>query len=489
MPEFEADATTGAVTGTLPSPLVEGVNTFKARQQINGTWEDYGDPFAVAYLPWATETASGLLPALDLDFSAGRYFARAALATATPTDAVPASVTDIAGATYTRAGAATALNADGTVTAFAEDVPRITDRGFCAEPARTNYIASNDGSGSTAGVLGAGGALPTGWTISGIATSNVEVLGTDALDGMDYLRLKLSGTPTGNITITMAGAASGAPIVDGQKSVLSAWLGIEAGSLTNFSGQPILRHTYYSGGGVHSLAGAFAPITGTRQRFVSVDTAQDSDGSGSIDEVTARLVLSWTSGIVDLTLLIGLPQLEVGDFVTSPIPTSGTAAARGVDLLDFDTPAAVGLEEGCTILAIADVTNWSAAPSFTRMFEVGGAANSRVYLTNSVSTPGELVVVAEDAAHATVVNINPYGAVSGIIRAALRLKSNDVALQVDDGNLEKDTVSDLTAGDWAGLTVGNRSAGDRPLLGYISRFVVIPPGATDADVSALAEGA
>src|ERR1044072_2556096 len=89
---------------------------------------------------------------IDMDFARGRYFGK--------------TLSDL---TFTRALAAYAEDAGGVYTQFGSGAPRITNKGFLIEEARTNSIRNNSAQGATIGVVGSGGALPTNWNTQNVA--------------------------------------------------------------------------------------------------------------------------------------------------------------------------------------------------------------------------------------------------------------------------------------------------------------------------------
>lgn len=135
-------------------------------------------------------------PLIDLNFAGGVC---RALGFA---DSNPAG---LPGWSFTRAGAGTALDLAGNVVQFASGVPRITDRGFLVESARTNLLLNSavlvTQSATVAAVAHVLSFTGTGTvTLSGVSTAG-PLVGTGANN-----RVTLAFTPTaGSLTLTVSG--------------------------------------------------------------------------------------------------------------------------------------------------------------------------------------------------------------------------------------------------------------------------------------------
>jgi hypothetical protein len=136
---------------------------------------------------------------------------------------------------FSRASGATDV-IDGVLTTYATDAPRCSaSNGLLIEEARTNSLRNAAGGGSTAGVVGSGGALPTNWAIEQTAGLTTQVVGTGTANGFSYVRLSISGTPTATAwqlrfeSNTQVGAAQN------QSWSASLYAALSGGALTNIS--------------------------------------------------------------------------------------------------------------------------------------------------------------------------------------------------------------------------------------------------------------
>src|SRR5262245_39960726 len=119
--------------------------------------------------PWVFNNAT-----IDLDFVNNRYFGPAQIA-------------------CSRASVGYATDAGGNWLPFASNAARITNKGLLIEESRTNGIRNNAMQGAAAGTPGT---LPTNWAYQvthGLAT---QVAGTGTELGVDYVDLRVFGTPS-----------------------------------------------------------------------------------------------------------------------------------------------------------------------------------------------------------------------------------------------------------------------------------------------------
>jgi hypothetical protein len=244
--------------------------------------------------------------------------------------------------TFSRGSAATRVNASGLVESVAAGAPRfdfdpitLAARGLLIEEARTNSIRNNTMVGAVAGTPGT---APTNWfsaaTTNGL---NRQIVGTGTANGITYIDIRYSGTTTAGTFVNFAGPEGNTFIAatNGQAWTSSSWVAVVGGSTANLTGLSV-RTRFSDAGGVEltQAAADLLGATSTMQRFSVALTAANA----STAFVATNFSFSFNNGVaIDITLRIGLPQLELGAFATSVIPTTTTALTRAADVASVNT--------------------------------------------------------------------------------------------------------------------------------------------------------
>jgi hypothetical protein len=389
--------------------------------------------------------------------------------------------------TFTRPSSATYFDADGVLQTAANDVARFdhsqdgaaSSLGLLIEEARTNSLRNSQGGGSTNGVIGSGGAAPTNWTINANANGvTSEVIGTGTENGLAYIDVKVSGTPTANGSVNV-GFESTSQVVaaNGQTWTLSAFVKLQSGSTANATTSVAVRGRLVGGGAV---AGQTSETTITptsanlnSQRFLATITFSNA----TVERVWPPLTVSYTEALaIDITLRIAAPQLELGAFPTSYIPTTTAAATRSADsavvtpISSFYNPvestifselSGTSVAFDSTILAINDTTQNEqldqrlAITSVTMRVRVGGV--------NQASMAGVSPVVAPVA--------------STVYKFVAAYKQDDFAASMDGATVVTDTAGSMPSG-LSRMEIGRRD-GSGFLTGHIRKLAYWPKRLTN----------
>lgn len=283
-------------------------------------------------------------------------------------------------------------------------------KGLSLEAAATNAIRNNTTVGAVAGTPGTN---PTNWGLSTASGLTVTVVGTGVEAGIDYIDYRLLGTPASGSSGIRFEQSNGVAAASGQSWVASVFVRRVAGSEVNITSVRANFFGLASGGAgtvdsmvgpnlVGGLGGASLALV----RAVATGTLTDA----ATAYVRPQLLIGHTAGSpIDITLRIGLPQLEQGRAASSPIKTSGATVTRAADIsvsppgvrpagyidswqsYDYDS----GFVPACPAPAVK-LRGWSAGQAASA-YAYGGGAYARHWLPSAVQSLGLAVDIVDPA--------------------------------------------------------------------------------------------
>ena len=235
---------------------------------------------------------------------------------------------------FTRAGnTATVIDFSGNLATINADLPRfdynpttLICNGLLIEEARTNSLKNSTATGT---VAGSPGTAPTNWFLTltgGVFTRTIVGTGTE--NGIAYIDIRYQASGSGTASVQYTGGTDIAAL-NGQTWAHSNYVKLVGGSLTNVTVRNSIVEanatgSFLAGGDSANYVPTSAALITQRQTYARTNI------NASTAYVYSRTAVAF-SGVGDVTLRFGLPQLELGAFSTSAIPTSGTALTRNAD--------------------------------------------------------------------------------------------------------------------------------------------------------------
>lgn len=385
--------------------------------------------------------------------------------------------------TFTRASTATFFNSSGVLTSAAIDAPRLdydpstlAAQGLLIEEARTNSIRNNTMQGAVAGTPGT---LPTNWSVFTALTGLTRTLAVGTENGVSYIDVRLNGTPSASgdyqiftESLTQVVASSG------QSWDSSFYYKLQAGSLTGVSALQASVVERDAAGTF--LAGTFTNVATPSSVLVRGDTSRTLS-NGSTARVSCDIRILLTGVAIDITLRIGLPQLEQGAFATSVIPTTTTALTRSADVASVNTlspwyNSAVG-----TLYAEAQVAAGIGASPAVMAGLDDTTINNRLQLRRQ--SPGTFGDGRFVSSGGNWIGTVTSGTLTSVNKQATAYASSDQAGAVN-GTLMTGIVSVATLPTITRLALGD-GQGSTPLNGWLRRVSYFPRRLSNAELQAI----
>jgi hypothetical protein len=379
-----------------------------------------------------------------------------------------------------------ALASDGIAwQAFGADTPRLpgTASRLLVEGQRTNAVRNPRAEGAAEGVPGT---QPANWSApTSFGGLSREMLAPVTQNGVTYCRLRYSGTSTGGALLLATEGATQQAATPGETWTASAFLAL----VVNGGAVPVVRlaNREVAADGTTLIASdASAPVLAvgaTPARCVRTTTMATSTAF-----IGQSIRVNHTAGLAyDFTLWVGMPQVELGAFASTPIlPAIGApaTAARGADLVSA-TLAGLGVPSNgaCTLLwsgLLAQTAPATGSHHAILQLDDGTEAN-RVFLRNEGGGTSLVVGCAAGGGTAATVVAGSIAAATPF-RAGLAIAGTGrIAASVNGA-----AAVPVSGGPVAGLTrlrLGSDALG-RAMFGETATLRVMHGALSDAGLAA-----
>lgn len=221
-------------------------------------------------------------------------------------------LSDLSGATFTRALAGYAAKADGSLQSFASGAPRVTDQGLLIENAATNLcIRSQEiDHGAWSKSAGGTGSAPT-------VTANATTAPDGSMTADRVVFNQGAGTTSADLSIVNSTAMT---VANGSAYTASVWMRADTPCAV------LIRHV---GNSTYTLVN----VTTTWQRFSVTETS-----TGTSRNLSIGLRGMGLGSSLSATVDVWQAQVELGSEATSEIATTTASVTRPVDALTLTLP-------------------------------------------------------------------------------------------------------------------------------------------------------
>jgi hypothetical protein len=394
---------------------------------------------------------------------------------------------------FSRASSKTRTNAAGVVETIGNNVPphdyRNADGSLSTfprlnlEPQRTNSIRNSSMVGAVAGTPGT---LPTNWTQLLGAGLTRTIVGTGTENGLPYVDVRYNGTATGTSVLLAFETVTGITAANGQ-----VWTGsfyLKTISLPNPPNNYRSLIAEYTSAGVYLRDVSFAITpTSNLNRFSQTETLA---GGATTARVVNGVLGNLTNGAAyDFTIRIVAPQMELGAYATTWVPTTTAAVTRIADVASkTGVSSLIGQTEGTMFAEV----NWGLKA------EVGSPVIGILTLNNNVANNQNAIILGIERAAAGTNRVYCLGLVSNLVqfelfgsnitsnnyKIALAYKQNDFVLYVNGAQIGTDTSGTVPA--TSQIILGNKFNGDtRVISDGIAQAALFKTRLTNAQLAQL----
>jgi hypothetical protein len=347
-------------------------------------------------------------------------------------------------------------NADGTL----NSCPRLL-----LEPQRTNSIRNSTMVGA---VAGSPGTLPTNWSVvNGGLTQTIVGIGNES--GLQYIDVRFSGTATSTISQVGFEGVNNIAVVAAQSWANSVY----AKRISGTYDQAVLVWDEWT---------SLVTFNATKTQNITLSTqlaryTQVNTISTLSAFVRPILRFNLTIGAAyDFTIRIAAPQMELGAYATTFIPTTTAAVTRLADAASkTGVSSLLGQTEGTLF---AEVVIGFLPSTFVDIFGLGEFAENIFIRLNSSN---QIQAVCTKAGTVTVL-AQSSTITTGTYKIAFAYKNGDFALRINNNTTLTSTSTNVLPTSLAKINLGS-SIRAAAFEGQFTQSALFPTRLTNAQLA------
>jgi hypothetical protein len=297
-------------------------------------------------------------------------------------------------------------------------------------------------------VAGSPGTLPTNWSVNTGTGLTQTVVGIGTENGVPYIDLRYNGTAIGTANQISFEASNFIAATNNQAWAGSFWFKIISAPTPPTSYVIRFREATAAGTFVAEGSQAFTP-TATLQRFTYVRT----NTGATTERIQPMIQLGQVNGATyDYTIRIAAPQMELGAYATTFIPTTTAAVTRLADAASkTGVSSLIGQTEGTVF-----VDAYFSVTAAGRFFAISdGTIENRILFLRNANNSVTLLVTTSTVVEASITT----GILSnGSHRFGVSYANNAFSLYVDGTLIGTDTSGTVPA--CSVIYVGNEINGN-----------------------------
>jgi len=388
------------------------------------------------------------------------------------------------GVDVTRSGVATYIDSNGALQNASVNTQRIDystgTAGLLVEESRTNSLRNNTMQGA---VVGTPGTAPTNWanfagTLAGL-NFNIADIGNE--NGVDYVDIAVSGTASATFNRAYFDSTAAIAASSGQIWSGSCYAKLISGTPGSFS---LEVREWASGVAGTTHAAAIVP---TSSSLVTQRTKVTSAALGATTTtVTLGIRFGFSNGVsYNFTVRIGMPQLELGAFVTSVIPTESTAVTRNADVATMtgtNFSDWYNVTQGTIVVEVKPNVVPSISPPNILTVGDGTSNNRQMHYFGSDGIP--LYRVAK-AGVASNILFGSYTSSTNILRTAYSYSDTTLQTALNGGSITSSTQDPPAVVNR--MYIGGAFVGQVASSNNIRKILYYPQQLTSAELSAFSK--